>query len=99
LSVKRSDAQNRKKLAAPKTTAKTYFIEAGTFLEKQLAENLAVILAEIAPVTIDVISVGNKPMHRVRLGPFTGNDKAQAAVERIRAAGLTKARVESAVDG
>jgi len=75
---------------------KTYYVEAGTFREKPLADRLASILTEIAPATVEPVAEGDKPSHRIRLGPFTKSATAEAAASRIRNAGLYAARVKEA---
>ncbi len=76
-----------------------YYVEAGLFPQKSIAERLAAILKEIAPATVERVEVGERPLHRVRLGPFTASEEAKAAAKRIRAAGLSGARVEGKGDG
>lgn len=76
-----------------------YYVEAGLFPQKSIAERLAAILREIAPATVELVEIGERRLHRIRLGPFTANDEAKAAAQRIRAAGLSGARVEDKRDG
>ena len=76
-----------------------YYVEAGLFHKKLLAERLAKVLVEIAPAAVDSVDIGNRAVHRVRLGPFPHTEAAQKVAERIRKAGLTGARVEDAVNG
>ena len=79
--------------------ASDYYVEAGLFPQKSTAEQLAEILKEIAPATVEPVEVGERPLHKVRLGPFTASAAAKAAAQRIRAAGLSGARVEESGDG
>jgi rare lipoprotein A len=79
--------------------ATAYYVEAGLFNQKAKAEELAAILAEIAPAYVEPVTIGDRAVHRIRLGPFPRDDAANAAVERIRAAGLTGAHVENARGG
>ncbi len=76
-----------------------YYVEAGRFDRKSLAEELATILGEIAPASIAASRNGAGVLHLVRLGPFDGPESAHAAAERIRGAGLKEARVMAASDG
>jgi rare lipoprotein A len=88
--------------ATPTQTANiaaAYYVEAGLFNQKAKADELAAILAEIAPAYVEPVTIGDRAVHRIRLGPFARNDAANAAVERIRAAGLTGAHVENARGG
>lgn len=79
--------------------AAAYYVEAGLFNQKAKADELAAILAEIAPAYVEPVTIGDRAVHRIRLGPFARDDAANAAVERIRAAGLTGAHVENARGG
>lgn len=90
-------APSAKAPAAPKPSV--FYVEAGLFSKKRLAERLAGILTEIAPASVEPIKIGNRSVHRVRLGPFSYSEAARAAAERIREAGLKSARVEDAIDG
>lgn len=70
------------------------YVEAGVFRERALADKLAGILKEIAPTTIEETTSSNvEILYRLRVGPFAKSEDAQRVVERIRAAGLTRARV------
>jgi rare lipoprotein A len=91
-------AKPRAATAAPylgeKAAAPSYYVEAGIFPERPLAERLAAILKDIAPASIEAVTHQGRPAHRIRLGPFPEGDAATAAAARIRAAGLTAARRE-----
>jgi cell division septation protein DedD len=76
-----------------------FYIEAGLFHKKATAEEIATILAEIAPATVEPVTIGERAIHRIRLGPFAKGEAAQAAIERIRAAGLKSARLEPTQGG
>jgi rare lipoprotein A len=70
------------------------YVEAGVFRERALADKLATILKEIAPTTIEETSSNSvEILYRLRVGPFAKSDAAQSVVDRIRAAGLTRARL------
>jgi hypothetical protein len=77
-----------------KAAASAYYVEAGIFPERPLAERLAAILNDIAPTSIEAVTHQGRLAHRVRLGPFPEGQAANAAAARIRAAGLTSARLE-----
>ncbi len=72
------------------------FVEAGVFRKKPLADELAQILSEIAPASVEPTTIGELPVHRVRLGPFPNTQAAHTAAERVRKAGLKGAYVEVA---
>jgi rare lipoprotein A len=82
-----------------KAAAPAYYIEAGIFPELPVAERLAEILKDIAPTSIEPVTHEGRPAHRIRLGPFPEDRTANAAAARIRAAGLTSARLERGAGG
>ena len=51
------------------------------------------LLKDIAPASIESVTHQGRPAHRIRLGPFPEGEAANAAAARIRAAGLTGARL------
>lgn len=72
-----------------------YYIQAGRFTHKSLAEQLASILQEeIAPTSVETAQSGNDLVHLVKVGPFRQDTEAQVAVARLKAAGLKDAYVE-----
>lgn len=78
---------------APTHRHAAIYIEAGVFRERVLADKLSTILAEIGPASVDLTSSGTEIVHRVKVGPFEKPDAADAAVARIRKAGLPGARI------
>jgi len=82
-----------------KAAAPAYYVEAGIFPERPLAERLAAILKDIAPASIEPVTHEGRPAHRIRLGPFLESKAASAAAARIKAAGLTGARLEDGAGG
>ncbi|NJM35136.1 MAG: septal ring lytic transglycosylase RlpA family protein [Rhodomicrobium sp.] len=76
-----------------------YYIDAGVFAQEATAKQLASILTEIAPASIEPVSAASGPGHRIRVGPFARGEEAQAAAIRIRAAGLKTARVATTAGG
>lgn len=82
--------------SAPQSPAQPLYVEAGVFPERATADKLAGILNEIAPVKVELATSGTAIVHRLRLGPFEQNETAQSVIERIRSAGLTKARLLAA---
>lgn len=77
-----------------RASSPAYYVEAGIFPERPVAERLAAILNDIAPTSIEAVTHQGRPAHRIRLGPFPEGEAANAAAARIRAAGLTSARLE-----
>lgn len=83
-----------KKPASAVAAPAPIFVEAGLFPRKATADRLASILGEIAATTVEPVTLGHRSVHRLRLGPFQHDRAAQAAVTRMRDAGLTDARIE-----
>ncbi len=75
------------------------YVDAGVFSKPELARQLAEILNEIAPTRVESVTMGAHTAHRLRLGPFKGSAEAKAALARIRAAGLTNARMAALQGG
>jgi len=75
------------------------FIEAGLFPDQRLAERLASTLVDLAPVAVEPETIGGATLHRLRVGPFANQMEAEAAVLRMRAAGLTGAYLQPVPGG
>jgi rare lipoprotein A len=76
-----------------------FYVDAGWFDQKSVAEDIAAILAEIAPASVKTSRSGTRTVHLIRLGPFKQGADAHAAANKIRAAGLKEAQVEALADG
>jgi rare lipoprotein A len=70
------------------------FIEAGLFPDQRVAQRLAATLTDLAPVALEPEVVSGATVHRLRVGPFASQMDAEAAVMRMRAAGLSGAYVQ-----
>lgn len=95
---------SRPPVLAAKSSAKSYrrkpaYIEAGLFPDERLAQRLASTLTDLAPVTLEPETIGGATLHRLRVGPFADQTDAEAAVVRMRAAGLTGAYVQPVPGG
>jgi rare lipoprotein A len=75
------------------------YIEAGLFPDQRLAERLASTLVDLAPVAVEPETIGGALLHRLRVGPFANQTDAEAAVVRMRAAGLTGAYLQPVPGG
>jgi rare lipoprotein A len=75
------------------------YIEAGLFPDQRLAERLASTLTDLAPVALEPETIGGATLHRLRVGPFANQMEAEAAVVRMRAAGLTGAYLQPVPGG
>lgn len=69
------------------------FLQAGAFAERRNAEGLKRRLqsAELGPVRIETAAGGR--LHRVRIGPLDGVERADAIAARLRALGVDDAHV------
>ena len=75
------------------------FVEAGLFPDQRMAERLAATLTDLAPVGVEPETIGGVTMHRLCVGPFATLTQAEAAVTRMRAAGLTGAYLQPVPGG
>jgi len=70
-----------------------YYIQAGSFAAEENARKLSSRLSKVGEVAIGKVEMGGKSWWRVRLGPFDGQQEADAALSKVRAAGLSDARI------
>lgn len=71
------------------------FVQAGSFRNQDNAERLRQKLAQFAPVEVLPVSNSTATFYRVRLGPFTRQDRTDEALRRAEAAGAIGARITS----
>jgi rare lipoprotein A len=84
----------------PQTANLTYYIQAGRFTRKPVAERLAAVLGEeVAPASVETARSGNGFVHLVRIGPFRQSTDAQLLIAKFKAAGLKDAYVERVAGG
>lgn len=76
-------------------TRTTFYVEAGAFNHKALADELARILGDIAPTHVEMQRRGSRDLHQIRLGPFRERTAADQAVAKLHSAGLTDARLSA----
>jgi peptidoglycan lytic transglycosylase len=68
-------------------------IQAGSFRNQDNAERARSVLAGIAAVEVAAIDGGSGRLFRVRVGPFTDDGEAEAALSRVTEAGYGGARI------
>lgn len=82
--------------ATPRTsgTARLY-LQIGSFGSRDNAERVAAALttARIEPVRIDTVNISGNSVHRVRVGPLAGADRADALTPRVQQLGFGAPRV------
>lgn len=70
-----------------------FYIQAGSFANKEIANNLKSQLNKYGEINIMPAEVNGSKYYRVRVGPFYGKTDANIALLKIRDAGLSDARV------
>ena len=71
------------------------YLQVGSFGSRENAERAAAALksAGIGPVRIDTVNVSGNSIHRVRVGPLAGADRADALTPRVEQLGFGAPRV------
>ena len=71
------------------------FLQVGSFSSRDNAERVVAALksARIEPVRIDTVNVSGNRIHRVRVGPLAGADRADALTPRVERLGFGAPRV------
>lgn len=70
-----------------------YYVQAGSFSNMNMAENLKNQLLRYGQIKIMPAEVNGSTFYRVRVGPFSEQTSADAALSKIRNAGLTDAKL------
>ncbi len=71
----------------------TYYVQAGSFREKQLALSFENKLQKFGTTEIAESEVNNNTYYRVRLGPVSGEDAAQDLLLKVQSGGFHDARI------
>ena len=71
----------------------SYYVQAGSFSHMAMAENLKQQLQRYGQINIEPAEVHGSTYYRVRVGPFAEQNDADAALSKIRNAGLTDAEI------
>ena len=72
---------------------KRLLVQAGSFKSKENADRARAQLAGLAPVDVAPLEVGGETYFRVRVGPFSGDAEASAALARVTQAGYAGAKI------
>ncbi|MFZ2234875.1 MAG: septal ring lytic transglycosylase RlpA family protein [Dokdonella sp.] len=93
-------ARGRAVQSQPATTTRTsskarLYLQVGSFGSRDNAERVATALksAGIEPVRIDTVNISGNSVHRVRVGPLAGADRADALTPRVEQLGFGAPRV------
>jgi cell division protein FtsN len=76
--------------ASPSAGGQHYLVQAGSFSSEENARKLA---KQLAAAKVDHVDVNGKTWWRVRVGPFASRNDADSALDGLRSAGITDARV------
>lgn len=79
--------------ASTTATGSIFYIQAGSFANKEVASNLKSQLHKYGEINIMPAEVNGSKYYRVRVGPFYGKVDANIALLKIKDAGLSDARV------
>jgi rare lipoprotein A len=69
------------------------FVQAGAFVSYDNASRLGIRLAELAPVRIDPARIEQRQFYRVRLGPISDVDRADALLAQLQRKGFADSQV------
>ena len=78
---------------AQNASAGIFYIQAGSFANKDVADNLKSQLHKYGEINIMPAEVNGSRFYRVRVGPFYGKTDANITLLKIKDAGLSDARV------
>jgi len=69
------------------------YIQAGAFVDVQNAERLRVQLSTLSATSLFPVRVGEQQFYRVRMGPISSVEQADALLARVIAQGHDEARI------
>lgn len=75
------------------STNTAYFVQAGSFSQKGLADNLSFRLKNLGSSHVSEAFVGGGMFYRVRFGPFSYEEEAEVMLNKVRNSGLYDARI------
>lgn len=81
------------KYTTPTGSNLTYYVQAGSFSQEQLAEDLRTRLTKFGSAHISEAWVGGAIFYRVRIGPFSHEEEAIVTLNKIRNYGVYDARI------
>lgn len=65
----------------------SWFVQAGAFSDYSNAVRLSTKLSSVGSTSISPISIGDKTLHRVRVGPVKNIEEARVLIEKVRTSG------------
>ncbi len=78
---------------APVPASSHIYVQAGAFGEQANAQNLAQKLSSLGKAQVYPTSIGGKNFYRVRIGPFSAVNEADAALNQALTAGVNNAMI------
>lgn len=81
------------KVPATASLASSYYIQAGSFSQKEYADNLSAKLSKFGKSRVNNAFVGNTMFYRVRIGPFSHEEEAVVTLNKIRNYGVYDAKI------
>lgn len=72
-----------------------YYVQAGVFGNERNASKLSDKLSDVGAVEKGNITIGDRKLTRVRVGPFTSLGDADRALEQVKSMGVSDARMTS----
>lgn len=73
--------------------AATLYVQAGAFSQQQNADAARSMLSAIGPTLVTPVTVGDKQLYRVRLGPVASPEEANRLLQQVIGAGIADARI------
>lgn len=70
-----------------------YFIQAGAFSSKDVAENLSARLNQFDNINISPANINGNRFYRVRVGPYTNENEARSVLAQIESYGVSGAAI------
>lgn len=71
----------------------SYYVQAGSFSQKEYADNLSAKLSQFGKSRVSSALVGNAKFYRVRIGPFSHEEEAVVTLNKIRNYGVYDAKI------
>lgn len=81
------------KYSSTSSTDLTYYVQAGSFSQEYLADDLCSRLKRFGNAKISEAFVGGAVFYRVRIGPFTHEEEAIITLNKVRNYGVYDARI------
>lgn len=79
--------------AKPVANTGSIFIQVGSFSQRENADKMRKQLASIASIDVGSAEIAGNQWWRVRAGPFTSAEEAEAALQQVRSQGVPDARI------